>query len=48
MSQVDDYNLIDEDFEEFMRRGRESFGMGEDEQIGNCKEKTEVSQPLSG
>lgn len=24
---IDDYNLIDQDFEEFMRRGRESFGL---------------------
>lgn len=27
-----DFNLFDEDFEEFMRRGWESFGLGEDEQ----------------
>lgn len=24
-----DFNLIDDDFEEFMRRGREAFGIGE-------------------
>jgi|GEM_PF-5010757 len=24
-----DFNLIDTDFEEFMRRGREAFGLGE-------------------
>lgn len=48
MKEIDDYNLIDEDFEEFMRRGWESFGIGEGEQDGCNKEKTKVSQPTSG
>ncbi|MGE7828929.1 hypothetical protein [Paenibacillus sp. NPDC093718] len=26
---VTDFKLIDDDFEEFMRRGREAFGIGE-------------------
>lgn len=29
---IDDYNLYEEDFEEFMRRGRESFGIKEETQ----------------
>lgn len=35
MKGIDDYNLIDEDFEEFMRRGWESFGLGEVLQDGD-------------
>lgn len=27
---IDDYDLFDQDFEEFMRRGRECFGLGEE------------------
>lgn len=30
MVEIDDYNLIDEDFEEFMRRGRECFAWEEE------------------
>lgn len=30
MKPIDDYNLIEDDFEEFMRRGRESFGIEEE------------------
>ncbi|WP_179087338.1 hypothetical protein [Paenibacillus glucanolyticus] len=48
MKEIDDYNLIDEDFEEFMRRGWESFGLGEDEQVDRCEEKTKISQPTFG
>lgn len=48
MKEIDDYNLIDEDFEEFMRRGWESFGMGEGEQDDSYKEKAKISQPTFG
>lgn len=32
MKPIDDYNLIDEDFEEFMRRGRGCFDWEEENQ----------------
>jgi len=32
MKPIDDYNLIDEDFEEFMRRGRECLRWEEENQ----------------
>jgi hypothetical protein len=34
-----DFNLFDEDFEEFMRRGRESFGIGEEKQRDGDQER---------
>lgn len=39
MKEIDDYNLIDEDFEEFIRRGWESFGLGEGEQRDGDQER---------
>lgn len=36
---IRDFNLIDEDFEEFMRRGRESLGLGEEEQHDGYQER---------
>jgi hypothetical protein len=39
VKQIDDYNLIEEDFEEFMRRGRESFGVGEEKQRDGDQER---------
>lgn len=35
MKPIDDYDLIDEDFEEFMRRGSECFEWEEKNQNGN-------------
>lgn len=31
MNPIDDYDLIDLDFEEFIRRGRETYGIAEKE-----------------
>lgn len=31
MKQIDDYDLIDKDYEEFLRRGREAFGITEED-----------------
>lgn len=42
MKPIDDYDLIDEDFEEFMRRGRESFGLREGEENGESKEEKKI------
>lgn len=31
MKPIDDYELIDQDYDEFLRRGREAFGITEEE-----------------
>lgn len=31
MKQIDDYDLIDKDYQEFLRRGREAFGITEED-----------------
>lgn len=36
---IRDFNLIDEDFEEFMRRGRECLGLGEEKQRDGDQER---------
>ncbi len=30
MKTIDDYDLMDQDYEEFLRRGREAFGITEE------------------